>query len=91
MLQGVLDYCVREGCLVGPLVVTSKCVGFLCTASSDDVALLLSPVIAASIAQPHCKRRPDFPFGAVLSRSLPAANFRVRITSGVQIARELCF
>ena len=82
MLQGVLDYCLREGSLVGPLVVTAKHVECLCTAPSDDVALLLGPVIAASIAQPHCKRRPDFPFRAVLFRSLRTANFRVRITGG---------
>jgi hypothetical protein len=69
-------------------------VEFLCTAPSDDIALLLGPVIAASIIQPHCKKPPDFPFRSVPFRSLPAANFRIRITGQgekADIARELHF
>jgi hypothetical protein len=87
MLQGVLDYCAREGMLSSDRSSLPQYVEILCTAPSDDVALPLGPVIAASIAQPQCKTQPDSPFCSVLFRSLPAANFRIRITGQGQKAR----
>jgi hypothetical protein len=83
MLQGVLDYCLREECLVRTLSSLPQCGDFLCAAPSDVLGLLLGPGLLHQLLSRTAKGGPIFPFRFVLFRSLPAANFRVRITGGV--------